>query len=245
MENIEGLKSSEVIGKNVNDIYVFSKQPSLLLKVLKEGKPIYNFHQDFTTRNGKYVNAIITCIPLFFSGEVRGAIAIVKDYSTFRDMTEKMLELHHQLSEDISNSKDTTTSINNSLKYELIGEDEAFLECIEWAKSASNSNSSVMLFGETGTGKELFAKLIHFSSERSKGPYLTLNCAAIPDNLLESLLFGTVKGAYTDARDKAGLIEQSNNGTLFLDEINSMSIKLQSKLLRVLEEKNQKTRRQN
>ena len=90
--------------------------------------------------------------------------------------------------------------------------------------------------GETGTGKELLAQSIHNASRRANGPFLAINCAAIPDNLLEGLLFGTEKGAYTGAESRAGLFEQANGGTLLLDEINSMNILLQSKLLRVLQD---------
>ncbi len=93
-----------------------------------------------------------------------------------------------------------------------------------------------MIYGETGTGKELFAQSIHNASRRSDGPFLAINCAAIPDNLFEGLLFGTEKGAYTGAESRAGLFEQANEGTLLLDEINSMNMLLQSKLLRVLQE---------
>jgi arginine utilization regulatory protein len=93
-----------------------------------------------------------------------------------------------------------------------------------------------MIYGETGTGKELLAQSIHNASRRSNSPFLAINCAAIPDNLLEGLLFGTEKGAYTGAESRAGLFEQANGGTLLLDEINSMNMLLQSKLLRVLQD---------
>ena len=94
-----------------------------------------------------------------------------------------------------------------------------------------------MLYGETGTGKELSAQLIHNNSSRKAAPYIPVNCAAIPENLLEGILFGTSKGAFTGAIDKEGLIEQANGGTLFLDEVNSMAVGLQAKLLRVLQER--------
>ena len=103
------------------------------------------------------------------------------------------------------------------------------------AKRMAHSESRIMLLGETGTGKELFAQSIHNDSLRAKEPFIAINCSAIPDNLLESILFGTHKGAFTGAENKAGLFEEAKNGTLFLDEINSMSVILQAKLLRALE----------
>jgi arginine utilization regulatory protein len=105
------------------------------------------------------------------------------------------------------------------------------------AKRAAFTQSPVLIYGETGTGKELFAQSIHNASCRAKSPFVAINCAAIPENLLEGILFGTVKGAYTEAVDRPGLFEQASDGTLFLDEINSMSLLLQAKLLRVLQEK--------
>lgn len=107
---------------------------------------------------------------------------------------------------------------------------------IEQCRQAAKSDSSVMIYGETGTGKELLAQSIHNASRRANGPFLAINCAAIPENLLEGLLFGTEKGAYTGAERRQGYFEQANNGTLLLDELNSMNINLQAKLLRVLQD---------
>ena len=105
------------------------------------------------------------------------------------------------------------------------------------AFNAAKGDSSVMLTGLTGTGKELFAQSIHSASNRAKKPFLAINCAAIPETLIEGLLFGTVKGAYTGAVDRKGLFEEADGGTLFLDEINSMPLSSQAKLLRALEER--------
>lgn len=121
---------------------------------------------------------------------------------------------------------------------EIIGKSPAMLKAIETAKKVAASDvSSVLLQGETGTGKDLFARAIHFASERRDAPYLAINCAALPANLIESELFGYEKGAFTDAKKrKEGLFEQADGGTLFLDEIGEMDVALQAKLLRVLEE---------
>jgi arginine utilization regulatory protein len=99
------------------------------------------------------------------------------------------------------------------------------------------SPSPVLIFGETGTGKELFAQSIHNSRPRANQPFVAINCAAVPESLLESILFGTVKGAFTGAQNTKGVFEQAGSGTLFLDEINSMPRAMQTKLLRVLQEK--------
>ena len=94
----------------------------------------------------------------------------------------------------------------------------------------------MLIYGETGTGKELFAQSIHSDSPRRYMPFIAQNCAALPESILESILFGTTKGSFTGAEDKPGLFEQADGGTILLDEINNMHISLQTKLLRVLQE---------
>lgn len=121
---------------------------------------------------------------------------------------------------------------------QIIGESEAMAQAMELARRVAISEvGSILLNGETGTGKDLFARAIHYASEHADAPYLAINCAALPANLIESELFGYEKGAFTDAKQrKEGLFEQANGGTIFLDEIGEMEISLQAKLLRVLEE---------
>jgi two-component system response regulator PilR (NtrC family) len=121
---------------------------------------------------------------------------------------------------------------------EIIGESEAMHKAMELARRVASSDvNSILLNGETGTGKDLFARAIHYASERADAPYLAINCAALPANLIESELFGYEKGAFTDAKSKKeGLFEQAYGGTIFLDEIGEMDVSLQAKLLRVLEE---------
>ena len=120
----------------------------------------------------------------------------------------------------------------------IIGESPAIKKAVELARKVATSDiNAVLLQGETGTGKDLFARAIHYASERRDAPYLAINCAALPANLIESELFGHEKGAFTDAKTrKEGLFEQADGGTLFLDEIGEMETALQAKLLRVLEE---------
>lgn len=119
----------------------------------------------------------------------------------------------------------------------IIGNNKELKKTVDFAHKVALNNSSVLLLGETGTGKELFAQSIHNASRFSNGPFIAVNCAAIPSTLIESILFGTSEGAFTGAKNTKGLLHQAHNGTLFLDEINSMNLDAQSKLLRFLQDK--------
>lgn len=118
----------------------------------------------------------------------------------------------------------------------LIGKNAAFRKQVEIAKKAAQVDVPVLITGETGTGKEIFAKTIHCQSIRGSRPYVAENCGAIPGELLESVFFGTQRGAFTQAVSKAGLFEMADGGSLLLDELNSMPLALQPKLLRALQE---------
>ncbi|HEY5627073.1 MAG TPA: sigma-54 dependent transcriptional regulator [Nitrospira sp.] len=119
----------------------------------------------------------------------------------------------------------------------LIGTSRSFLQATGMIPLLSTAKSTVLVSGETGTGKELFARAIHYSGERRGKPFVPVNCAALPDHLIENELFGHSKGAFTGAlMDKPGLFHEADGGTLFLDEINSLSMLVQSKLLRVLQD---------
>jgi len=120
----------------------------------------------------------------------------------------------------------------------IIGKSFKFLEAMDTAQKIAPSCANVFISGESGTGKEVFAKFIHSRSKRAHGPFVAINCSAIPENLLESELFGHARGSFTGAIDKKiGLFEEAQDGTLFLDEIGDLSVHLQAKLLRVLQEK--------
>ncbi len=136
-----------------------------------------------------------------------------------------------ELREHIKGS-DTITNSN------IIGRSPNFINALEIAKKVARSTANVFIYGESGTGKEVIARFIHSESPRKNGPLVAINCSAIPENLLESELFGHAKGAFTGAHEKkAGLFEEAEGGTLFLDEIGDLSLQLQAKLLRVLQEK--------
>ncbi|MFK9092202.1 sigma-54 interaction domain-containing protein [Bacillus salipaludis] len=177
--------------------------------------------------------------PLVVDGEIVGALGTVM----FRSPEEwRMYKTKIQnLAEELKYYK---TKVEKELKskyhfHDLIGNSTTFLAAKKLAERISASNSSVLLIGESGTGKELFAHAIHNNSIRATLPFVAINCASIPEHLLESELFGYDDGAFTDAKKggKKGQFEVANNGTLFLDEIGDMPLSMQSKLLRVLQEK--------
>ena len=120
----------------------------------------------------------------------------------------------------------------------VIGKSQGFKKAMELAKRVSSSQANILINGESGSGKEVIAKAVHELGDKKDGPFIAINCSAIPENLLESELFGHAKGAFTGANDKKiGLFEEANKGTLFLDEIGDLSLPLQAKLLRVLQER--------
>jgi DNA-binding NtrC family response regulator len=133
-------------------------------------------------------------------------------------------------------NKVLSSKISQSAPNTIIGESEAIKNIIKLAERAAKSDSNILLEGETGTGKELFAEFVHKNSNNAEKPFVAINCASLPDQLIESELFGYEKGAFTDAKSsKQGLVEIANGGTLFLDEIGELSLTLQPKLLRFLE----------
>ncbi len=147
--------------------------------------------------------------------------------------------LHYKsLQMDIVELRSQVKAKETSISKTIIGKSPKFLSAIEIARRVASSQANIFITGESGTGKEVFAKFIHAESPRSKGPFVAINCSAIPENLLESELFGHAKGAFTGAQDKKiGLFEEAENGTLFLDEIGDLSTQLQAKLLRVVQER--------
>lgn len=222
-----------VIGKRVTDIYNLDDDTSMVMRCIRTGKPIIGQLFFYRTLRGRIVNTIHSVYPLHRNGDVIGAVCFVKDY--------KMLERTIAAARPAPPQKER---LGNGTRYrfaDIVGDDEAFAGVVRMARLSADSPSPVMLCGETGTGKELFAQSIHNHGPRRRKPFVGINCAAIPENLLEGLLFGTTRGAFTGSVDKEGIFEQASGGTLFLDEVNSMPGNLQAKLLRALQEK--KTRR--
>lgn len=231
------LKNGNPEGKNFLDAFDFgSKEDNSLISILlKTKKPYLNHIREYQLNDGKNRTFLIDAYPIFENNLLAGIAVISSDINNVDNLTKKCISVKESLDNKTQNKieKGNTTKYNFD---DIIGFDESLLSEISLAKKVALNNSPVMIVGETGTGKELFAQSIHNNSSKQKGPFIAINCAAIPDSLLESTLFGTSKGAFTGSIDKPGLFEVSSNGTLFLDEINSMNIELQAKILRVLQE---------
>lgn len=223
MMQMESMDLHDVIDKNLLDVFMFKDdQSSTLVQALQEGKETTNVKQTYFNNKGREITTINNTIPIFKDGEIQGAVEIANDVT----------KLERIIKGNISPKGSTRFTFDH-----IIGKSPAIKEVIEFAKRAARTSSYVLIVGETGTGKELFAQSIHNASNRFSAPFISQNCAALPDNLIESLLFGTKRGAFTGAMDTPGLFEQASGGTLLLDEINSLNLNLQAKLLRVLQEK--------
>ncbi len=177
--------------------------------------------------------------PIMIDGKLEGAVGTVMfaDPENLRSFKNRIQRLVKDLSYYRSKVE---KELKSSYTFDdLVGDSSSFRALKDFAKVISGSNSSVLISGESGTGKELFASSIHNNSFRDQAPFVPINCAAIPEELLESELFGYEDGAFTGAKKggKKGLFEVAQNGTLFLDEIGDMPLSMQSKLLRALQEK--------
>ena len=217
---IDGVAKKDALGHHFTELYVPSPDSSPIMTVINTGKPLYDLFEIYETRNGKVVNSTHTVLPLVKKGQVRGCICFVKPLNTSQK------------------PKESGISARDAILFRnLVGSSPEFRVSVNAALSAADTPSSVLICGETGSGKELLARQLHEQSQRADKPYVTINCTAIPGTLLEGMLFGSVKGAFTGAQNTAGLFEEAHGGTIYLDEVDSMPMELQPKLLRVLQER--------
>ncbi len=233
MAELELTRREDVIGKSFEE--VFSRIPqgeSTMAMALYEKKATLNKEQTYLNQYGKEITTVNSTIPIVMGNKVIAAMEIANDITDLKSMSNTILDLRGGA--NLVDKKEP--GIRKYTFDNIIGETEKIKKQIAIAKKAAASDATVFIYGETGTGKELFAQSVHYSGVRGKGPFLAQNCAALPESLLEGILFGTSKGGFTGAEDRAGLFEQANGGTLLLDEISAMPYELQSKLLRVLQE---------
>jgi PAS domain S-box-containing protein len=225
-----GVDKEKVIGKHVTEVV----ENTRMHKVLESGQPeIAQMHKI----NGSYM--IATRIPIFKNGVTVGVVGKV----IFRNLDE-LNSLYNNISKmekELEQYRGELKQLNKaSYSFEnIIGKSREIQEIKALSQKAAHTDSSVLILGESGTGKEFFAHAIHKASKRAHGPFIKVNCAAIPNELLESELFGYEVGAFTGARKegKPGKFELADGGTIFLDEIGDMPLNMQVKLLRVLQER--------
>ncbi len=218
-QSITGIRQQEAMGRPVDQVI-----PSLsFADVLQSGSQ--DIGEIVSFRHSK---VMVNRIPIRVGGEIVGAVATFQDITKIQSMEERIRrEIYSQ---------------GHVAKFtfdDICGSSPTLMEAIALAKQYAGVDSTVLIHGETGVGKELFAQSIHRASDRGSGPFVAVNCAALPEGLLESELFGYVEGAFTGARRKGkpGLFELAHRGTIFLDEISEIPLSLQGRLLRVLQER--------
>lgn len=235
LEKMEGLKGSEVTGRHLTEVYQVTPETSEHMAVVKTGEPVKELTKMFFTAEGREVNLMAGTYPVFEEGRVIGAFSVCRDVTRIKDLLSRNIHLQKQAQSESGNNNH-----KNGTRYtfdHFIYASQTVDRLVRQVKKAAKTDCAILVYGETGTGKEVLAQSVHNASPRRTDPFVGINCAAIPETLLESTLFGTVKGAFTGSVNSSGLFEQAREGTLFLDEINSMSPQLQAKLLRVLQER--------
>lgn len=226
-ERITGFSSQEAIGRPCVDIFCHGKNINMatcisdctMKMAVTEGRPITR-KKTIVNRKGEILTISSTGTILYdLNGRAIGGMSTFVDITAFEKLKEECQGRKYILGN-------------------VVGKSNKMMEIYNLIDSISDSRANVLIQGETGTGKGLIANAIHFSSINRSGPFIHVNCAALPENLLESELFGHVKGAFTGAvKDHQGRLELAQEGTIFLDEIGELSLALQAKLLRVVEEK--------
>ncbi len=225
---ITGIPEMDRIGKNIFKI----SPDGALATVIRTGKMV--FGQRIKV-GGCKADVVSFSNPIIVDGKMEGGVVV---FQHFTDMMNLMEELKKSTTiiENLTNKLGQVTTSKYTFS-DIIGTSAEMKRCINLAEKSAQSDSTVLLLGESGTGKELFAHAIHATSIRRENPFIKVNCAAIPETLLESEFFGYAKGAFTGAvKSKIGKFELAHGGTIFLDEIGDMNLLLQAKFLRVLQE---------
>jgi len=229
-----GMKQKALIGKDFKSLLELECwYPSILPSVYKEKRRMTIEQTSFLGEK-----LITTAVPLFDeNNEIEYVVMSVRD--AFCDITLQREKIERSITADNTGLIIDRENIKAFIEDKIITRSKVMEELIDFSKRVSNVDSTILIHGESGTGKSILAKYIHENSNRKDFPFLTINCAAIPEDLLESELFGYSKGAFTGAskEGKVGLIELAANGTLFLDEIGELSLRLQAKILHVIQNK--------
>ena len=232
-ERISGLKREDLLGRNHRDLErdgIISRSCALL--AIQRRSTVTIIHEYLPTNR----TALDTCTPVFDEhGNITMTVSSIRDLTELNNLRTSLAEEQKLRQQYERQLEELQNQLN--LSSELIARDKRMLDTLSLANRMTRVDSTVLLTGETGVGKEEIAQYIHKNSPRREGPFVAVNCGAIPDTLVESELFGYEKGAFTGAQQggKAGLMEAANSGTLFLDEVGELPLPVQVKLLRVLQ----------
>ena len=232
-------QGDDLVGKKFLDVYEnLDPSTSTTIQAMERGAPAYVENQYLKTRGKKGITITSLSIPIKWGERIVGAIDLSAQEpdGAPAPAPEDLVEL--TVSDCLLGSTRKMTDRDAAVftVEDMIAEDESMRQVRDYIPVVASCDLPVMICGETGTGKEVVAQAIHNASARRDKPFIAQNCAALPETLLESILFGTTRGAFTGATENKGLFELADGGTLFLDEINSMPLPLQSKLLRVLQD---------
>lgn len=226
-----------LVEQNFFDVFEnLNAKNSSMIRAMEVGLPVYVENQLLQTKGQEGIHISSLSIPIKSGRAVVGAIDLSMEEMTDGEEEPESVELTSEQIPVGGAGKLKKHSGASFTMEDIIAVDEKMKNARDYIPVVAACDLPVMIYGETGTGKEVFAQSIHNASERRDKPFIAQNCAALPDTLLESILFGTSKGAFTGAMENKGLFELADGGTLFLDEINSMPLFLQSKLLRVLQD---------
>ncbi len=220
------LKPEEILGKTIPELYDSLDADSSTLEVaIHQGKETLGLMQILHTRGGKRVRQTSDTLLIRGGDRIAGAIELTYYYDELEDLVSEQSQRT-----ELPREKEVVTT------EDLIGDSPEFAALKTKARKVADLPMPVLIAGETGTGKERLARAIHYSGKRKEGPLIYLNCNSIPEGLLEGILFGTVKGSYTDAVERDGMFRLADGGTLFLDEVDTMPLDVQKKLLKAMEE---------
>lgn len=235
-KNIVGIDEEDFEGKNLLEVFDVTEEESSTIASLRLNAPVRNRFNRYYSKKGKELITINTTLPLRHEGELIGALTLEENVAVVEKRSERLEHLKNIIQDKLSDSAFFRPA-NGYTFDDFIGDSPIIGELKTAALKLAETDCSLFLTGETGTGKALLAQAIHNTSARKEQPFISLNCSAVPEHLMDTVLFGTEKEAYTGNTDQLGLLEEADGGTLYLSEIDHLRYSTQIRLLGFLQKK--------